>query len=158
MNFADCPDVRIAAEEDEAELLRLMRLACAEDAQHPINEDKVRDVIRLHFDKRGGLIGVIGEKGGELCAYILMVVNEVWYSSEHHVQELSLFVAPDRRKSNYAKQLMAFGKHTAKGLHLDLTIGVLSNSRTEAKVRLYARQFPQCGAFFVYRPNSSEGA
>lgn len=155
MNFSDCPDVRIAALEDAPEIMRLMRLACAEDAQHPINEEKVAAVVRLHFDKRGGMIGVIGNKGEEIKAYILMVINEVWYSLEHHVQELSLFVAPEHRKSNYAKQLMAFGKRTAEGLNLDLTIGVLSNSRTEAKVRLYQRQFKQAGAFFVYRGEES---
>lgn len=152
MDFSLCPDVRIAAPEDEEELLRLMRVACEEDGQHSMNEAKVRDMVRLHFDKRGGLIGVIGDKGGPLKGYLLMVVMEVWYSLEHQVQELSLFVAPEHRKSSYAKQLMAFGKRTADGLNLDLTIGVLSNSRTEAKVRLYERQFPKVGAFFVYKP------
>jgi len=47
---------------------------------------------------------------------------------------------------------MAFAKHVSESLNLDLTIGVLSNARTEAKVRLYQRQFPQKGAFFVYSP------
>lgn len=157
MSFDNCPDVRIAVPEDEPELLRLMRLACEEDAQHVISEEKVRAVVRLHFEKRGGMIGVVGDKGGELKGYLLMVVTPVWYSDEHQIQELSLFVAPEHRKSSYAKQFMAFGKCVAEGLHLDLTIGVFSNSRTEAKVRLYGRQFQQAGAFFMYKP-SHEGA
>ena len=151
-DFSDCPDVRIASPEDEADLMRLMRIACEEDGQHSINEDKVHNVIRLHYEKRGGIIGVVGDKGGELKAYIVMVVAEVWYSSEWHIQELSLFVAPKHRKSNFAKQLMAFSKRTSESLKLDLTIGVLSNERTAAKVRLYQRQFPQKGAFFVWHP------
>lgn len=152
MKFDNCPDVRIADIADEPELMRLTRLACAEDGQHSYNPDKVNAFLKLHFEKRGGIIGVIGDKGGELKAYLLMMVTEVWYSSDYHVQELSLFVAPAHRRSNYAKQLMVFAKKTSEALNLDLTIGVLSNERTEPKVRLYKRQFPIKGAFFVWHP------
>ena len=152
MKFDDCPDVRIATPRDADEIMRLTRLACGEDDQHSYNENKVREIVNLHFDKRGGMIGVVGERGQELKAYIIMVVTQVWYSDDWHCQELSLFVAPDHRRSTYARQLMAFAKHVSESLNLDLTIGVLSNARTEAKVRLYQRQFPQKGAFFVYSP------
>lgn len=149
-DFSDCPDVRLASPEDETELLRLMRIACEEDAQHPINEDKVRAVIHLHFSKRGGLIGVIGDKNSELKGYVLMCVVPVWYSDDYQLQEFSLFVSPDYRKSTYAKQLMSFAKKASDGLAIDLMIGVLSTERTAAKVRLYQRQFKTAGAFFVY--------
>ena len=150
LNFSECPDVRIAVPEDEAELLRLMQLACEEDAQHPIDLEKVRAMVHTHFEKRGGMIGVVGEKVGELRGYILMIVIPIWFSEDCQVQELSLFVAPDHRKTSYAKQLMNFAKKTADGVGLDLTIGVFSNSRTEAKVRLYERTFAKAGAFFMY--------
>lgn len=152
MELQNCPDVRLAELVDLPELMRLTKIACSEDAQHSYDAEKVVGVLRLHFEKRGGVVGVIGEPGGELKAYIIMVINEVWYSRDHHVQELSLFVAPDHRRSNYAKQLMQFGKQTSNVLNLDLTIGVLSNERTAPKVRLYQRQFPSAGAFFVYHP------
>ena len=152
MKFDECPDVRLAHISDEPELMRLTELACSEDAQHSFNPQKVNAFLHLHFNKQGGVIGVIGERGGEIKGYILMMVTEVWYSSDYHVQELSLFVAPDHRRSNYAKQLMAFAKRTSDALNLDLTIGVLSNHRTQPKVRLYQRQFPQKGAFFIYHP------
>lgn len=154
MELQNCPDVRLAELEDLPELMRLTQIACGEDAQHSYDAEKVLNVLRLHFEKRGGVVAVIGEKGKELKAYIIMVINEVWYSRDHHVQELSLFVAPDHRRSDYAKQLMQFSKQTSDVLNLDLTIGVLSTERTAPKVRLYQRQFPSAGAFFVYHPKN----
>lgn len=148
MNFDTCPDVQVADPQDEDNLIKLMRLACEEDAQHAMNEEKVRSIIRPRLHQQGGLIGVIG--GEELEAYVLLITQEVWYSTDFQLQELSLFVHPDHRRSNYAKQLMAFAKRVADGLGVDLTIGVLSNHRTEAKVRLYERQFKKAGAFFMY--------
>ena len=154
MEFKDCPDVRLADVEDIQELLRITRLACEEDGQHTYDSDKVFDVIRRHYEKRGGVIGVIGEKGQELKGYIILVIDDVWYSRDFHVLELSLFVAPEHRRSNYAKQLMAFSKQTSNALNLDLTIGVLSNHRTGPKIHLYQRHFPQVGAYFVYHPEN----
>lgn len=152
-DFKNCADVRLAEIEDAPELMNLMRTACEEDGQHPIADDKVFAMIRRYFDKAGALIAVIGEVGHPV-AYLVMVIDQIWYSTDYQLLELSLFVHPDHRKSNYAKQLMAFSKQASKGLDLDLTIGVLSNERTAAKVRLYQRQFNQVGAFFVYRPEA----
>ena len=153
MSFDDCADVRVAAPDDRPEIMRLTRLACDEDGQHGYNARKVSEFLDLHYGKRGGMIGVVGDMGIELKAYIFLIVTQVWYSEDYHCQELSLFVAPTHRKSTYARQLMAFLKHTSNTLGLDLTIGVLSNERTAAKVRLYQRQFPSAGAFFVHHPN-----
>lgn len=153
-DFNNCKDVRLAAVEDVPELMDLMRTACGEDAQHPIDEEKVFAMIQRYLHKGGALIAVIGEVGKPV-AYLLMVVDQIWYSTDYQLLELSLFVHPDHRRSDYAKQLMAFSKQASEGLDLDLTIGVLSNERTEAKVRLYQRQFKQAGAFFTYRPSQS---
>jgi GNAT superfamily N-acetyltransferase len=111
----------------------------------------VSEFLDLHYGKRGGMIGVVGDKAAELKAYILLVTTQVWFSEDWHLQELSLFVAPPHRKSTYARQLMAFSKRVAESLDLDLTIGVLSNARTEAKCRLYQRQFKSAGMFFIYK-------
>lgn len=154
MQLQKCPDVRLAELSDLPELMRLTQIACEEDGQHSYDPEKVLGVLRLHFEKRGGIIGVIGEKGEELKGYLIMTISPVWYSQDYHIQELSLFVAPDHRRSNYAKQFMQFSKQTSEIMNLDLTIGVLSNERTEAKVRLYKRQFPSAGAFFVYHPEN----
>jgi hypothetical protein len=131
-----------------------MRVACSEDAQHPMDEDKVFAMVRRYFDQMGALIAVIGDVGAP-TAYLLMVVDPIWFSQDYQLLELSLFVHPDYRKSDRAKQLMQFSKQASEGLNLDLTIGVLSTERTEAKVRLYQRQFKTAGAYFVYRPSSA---
>jgi GNAT superfamily N-acetyltransferase len=154
MKFDDCPDVRIAQQSDEEELVRLAQMAAEEDNQGTFDIDKVRSVLNLHFHKAGGIIGVIGNPGHKLKAFTLLAITQPWYSSDGQVQELSLFVDPDHRKTDYAKQLMVFSKKTSEALNLQLSIGVIANEKTEAKVRLYQRQFPQAGAFFRYNPQA----
>lgn len=154
-DFSECPDIRLAEIEDLPSLMDLTKLAAEEDAQHPYDPDKVFNVIRRHYDKTGGLVAVAGPKGEPIKGYLIMIVDEIWYSPDFQLLELSLFVDPQHRKSTLAKQLMAFSKEASEGLRLDLTIGVLSNERTEPKVRLYKRQFKTAGAYFIYRPQSA---
>lgn len=156
MDFNECPDVRLAVPEDFGAILDLMRLACAEDAQHPINEEKVIDMLMRYYNQQGALLAVIGDVGFPV-AYVLSVIDFVWYSDAAQLLELSLFVHLDHRKSTYAKQLMIFAKKAAEGLSLDLTIGVFHNQRTDAKIRLYRRQFgDQIGAYFCFRPSAAQ--
>jgi GNAT superfamily N-acetyltransferase len=155
VSFDACPDIRLAEIEDIPSLMALTKLAADEDAQHPYDAEKVWNVVRRHYDKTGGLVAVAGEKGEPIKGFLIMIVDEIWYSPDYQLLELSLFVAPEHRKSTLAKQLMAFSKAASEGLKLDLTIGVLSNERTEAKVRLYQRQFKSAGAYFLYRPQSA---
>lgn len=156
-DFSGCPDVRLAVPEDLPALLELMKVACCEDAQHEMDEERVLAMLGRYFNKQGAIIAVIGAEGSPE-AYILMVMDEIWYAKPGTIQllELSLFVHPDYRKSNRAKQLMQFSKQASEGLAVDLTIGVFSNTRTEAKIRLYQRQYKQVGAYFCYRPSSVE--
>lgn len=156
MNFKDCPDIRLAEIEDIPSLMELTRLAAEEDAQHPYDAEKVFNVVRRHYDQTGALVAVAGPRGEPVRGYLIMIIQDIWYSPDYQLLELSLFVSPDHRKSTLAKQLMAFSKQASEGLQLDLTIGVLSNERTAAKVRLYQRTFHQVGAYFMYRPNASQ--
>lgn len=155
VSFEACPDVRLAAPADLQGLLDLMRVACKEDTQHSMNEEKVLAMLMRYYNQQGAMIAVIGEVG-EPVAYCLSILDPVWYSDEWQLLELSLFVHPEHRKTTYAKQLMQFMKTASEGLKLDLTIGVFSNARTEAKIRLYQRQFPQVGAYFCFRPQAAE--
>jgi GNAT superfamily N-acetyltransferase len=131
-----------------------MRVACSEDAQHEMDETKVVHMLMRYYNQQGAMIAVIGDIG-EPVAYCLSVLDELWYTNSWQLLELSLFVHPDYRKSDRAKQLMNFMKQASEGLKLDLTIGVFSNARTEAKIRLYQRQFPQVGAYFCFRPSTN---
>lgn len=156
-DFSGCPDVRLAVPQDLPGLLELMRVACREDAQHEMDEERVLNMLRRYYEKQGAIIAVIGPEGAPE-AYILMVMDDIWYAKPGTLQllELSLFVHPDYRKSDRAKQLMQFSKQASEGLSVDLTIGVFSNKRTEAKIRLYQRQYKQVGAYFMYHPSSAE--
>lgn len=153
-DFSSCPDVRLAVLEDIPELLNIMKEACAEDAQHKMDEEKVLSMVMRHFNKQGAMIAVIGETGKPV-AYVLAVLDSIWYSQDWQLLELSLFVSENHRKSTYAKQLLQFLKASAEGLGLPLTTGVFSHKRTEAKVRLYQRQLPQVGAFFCFTPSTA---
>jgi GNAT superfamily N-acetyltransferase len=156
-DFSGCPDVRLAVPQDLPGLLELMRVACREDAEHEMDEERVINMLRRYYEKQGAIIAVIGQEGLPE-AYILMIMDDIWYAKPGTLQllELSLFVHPDYRKSDRAKQLMQFSKQASEGLSVDLTIGVFSNKRTEAKIRLYQRQYKQVGAYFMYHPSSAE--
>ena len=150
MEFKECPDVRLAEPEDIPEIMRLFREYLEENGQSKFSEDKIISILALHYNKNGGIIGVIGEIGGPLKGALVLVVQQSWYSEDYQLQELSLYVDKEHRKSNYAKQLMIFAKKAAEVLDLELRIGVWSSERTEAKISLYKRQFNHRGAYFSF--------
>ena len=83
----------------------------------------------------------------------------MWYSDNPVLEEKAIFIHPDFRsaKGGRARQLCEFSKQVADSLGIPLIIGVLSNHRTEAKVRLYERQFGKpSGAFFLYGAHTGQ--
>lgn len=145
--------VRIATPADENGLVTLCRLNHEENGAHPFFEPYVRGTIQRGILRQNAIIGVIGPSD-KLEGFVLILIDPVWYStpSERQLLELMNFVHPDFRRSSNSKDLIAFAKKAADETGLDLTIGVLSNIRTEAKIRLYKQQLPLAGAFFVYQP------
>lgn len=131
--------------------MALCRLLHEENGIYSMSETKVRDQITSMLSRDNGLIGLIGERGN-LEGCIAMVIDCMWYSEvDYHLLELFNFVHPNyRTPPGRAKALIEFAKHCSDELHIPLQIGIISNSRTEAKVRLYQRQLPQVGAFFLY--------
>ena len=150
-------NVRIAVPEDEDQLMALCRLNHAENGDHPLNEDKVRAMLRRGLFRNGGIIGVVGAPG-DLKAMIILIIDEIWYSSDFQMLELVNYVHPDHRRSTYAKDMIEFAKLSSDGTGIDLTIGVLSSVRMEAKCRLYARQLPKAGEFFIHHPSAMTNA
>lgn len=96
-----------------------------------------------------GFIGVIGPVG-RLEGLILLCLGSLWYSDDIILEEYVNFVHPDHRNSNHAKTLVGYARHLADQTGIPLLIGIVSNARTAAKVRLYRRQLPEAGAFFLY--------
>lgn len=157
----DVSRVRLADERDEEELMQLTRFLHGENGLFAMSEVRVRDIIRQALigpvERRRGVIGVIGEAGDIEGAIYLAVACE-WYSDEWCVQELFNYVYPHKRKSNNSRDLIAFAKHIADSFKLPLMIGVLSNERTEAKVRLYRKQLGEpAGAFFLHGATTGRG-
>lgn len=142
--------VRIAGADEEESIMELCRELYHENGLFSLDESLVRTMLQKAFTKQGGIIGLIGEPG-KIEAAIYMIISNFWYSRDAHLEELFSFVRPQHRQSTHAKSLIAFAKTCSDGLQVPLVIGIVSNERTEAKVKLYQRQLQKpAGAFFVY--------
>lgn len=142
--------VRKASSKDEPELIDMCHALWAENAMFRMNERKVKDMLARAFDGRGGIVGVIGETG-HLQAAIYLSIGQFWYTDEWCLEEIFNYVRPEFRRSDNAKNMIAFGKRAADELGIPLVIGVVSNIRTQAKVSLYKRQLSEpVGAYFAY--------
>jgi hypothetical protein len=142
--------VRIATEVDVPQIIRLCFELHEENGLASMSEEKVTGLVGRCIARQGGLIGVIGSPTN-LEAMIALQIDSLWYTDAEILSELFNFVRADCRHSNHAKRLVSFAKMTAEGMGLPLFIGVISNHRTKAKVRLYRRQLGEpAGAFFIH--------
>jgi len=151
--------VRIGTPEDVHPMMELALQACEENGFVDPNPQKLLAEIWPALNLDHGLVGIIQDGGGELEGAILLRVGPMWYSDANVLEERAIFIHPNYRsaKGGRARRLCEFSKKTADTLGIPLMIGVLSNHRTEAKVRLYERQFGKpSGAFFLY--NARTGA
>lgn len=144
--------VRLATREDEPELMQLCRELHQENGVFDIDEDLVRAMLYQSFDKKGGIVAVIGAPG-EIQACISLILSSFWYCRQFHIEELFSYVRPAYRKSDNAKRLIDYAKKCSDDIEIPLVIGVISNERTESKVKLYERRIHKpAGAFFIYNP------
>jgi hypothetical protein len=144
--------VRKADAGDEADLMELCRELHRENGLFSINEDRVRHFICRALSGQGGIIGVVGGRDN-IEAALYLLISTHWYSDQWHLEELFAFVRPEYRKTNNAKDLICFAKRCSNEIGIPLVIGVVSNTRTEAKIRLYERQLAKpAGAFWVHQP------
>lgn len=142
--------VRLATKADEPQLMALCHSLHEENGLGNMNEAMVAEMLSRAFEKRGGIIGVIdGPKGIE--AGTLLLITTLWYDDRYHLEELFVHVLPEARHSSHHNDLIEFNKTCSDKLGLALVTGVLTNSRLEAKVRLYQRRLGHpSGAIFVY--------
>ena len=141
-------------------MMTFLRLAHAENGMPfaPLDDNKVRAVLRRGINRDQGVIGVIRGKD-YIEASIGLFVGTWWYTDpEHtHLEDFWCFVHPEHRRSHHAKDLLAFAKWASHKLKYPLLVGVLSNERTAQNVRLYARQLGQpAGALFVVSAAGNE--
>lgn len=143
-------DIRIATREDEPELLRLLKLMHAEGGLFPLDEDRARQMFAKAFDRKGGIIGVIGPPD-DIEGLIGLLITSFWYTRENHIEEYCNYVRPDKRQTTHAKTLISFARQCSDAIEIPLVIGVMTNRRVVEKVRLYRRSLGNpAGAFFVY--------
>ncbi len=157
MHPSDLSAVRRAQPADGDDLMTLSRMLWEENGIFTLDENRVRQILgRCLFPNGGGIMGVIGSPG-KLEGMICLLLSQFWYSSDWVLEEVFNFVHPEHRKSTHARLLLAFAKHSAEALKIPLSIGIVSNKRTEAKVRLYRSElgFP-AGAFFIHNMTFEE--
>lgn len=145
--------VRIGTPEDVDAMMQLAMSACEENGFVDPNPQKLLSEIWHGLVLADGIVGIIGERGQEIEGAVLLRITDMWYSDSRVLEEKAIFIHPDYRsaKGGRARRLVEFSKRCADELGIPLLIGVLSNHRTEAKVRLYERQFGKAsGAFFLY--------
>lgn len=150
--------VRVAGPEDFQGIMELARLLNKENSVFPMNEEKVAEIVIPSLWRDGGIMGVIG-KPDKIEGLVLLRIHTQWYSDGEFLEEMCVYVHPDYRaiKGGRARKLIEFAKKVSEELNLPLMIGVLSHSRTDAKVKLYERQFGEpAGSFFLYGVRTGE--
>jgi len=148
------PGVRLATKDDEWQIFGLLMLLHAENGMFRLNRDKVLAGIQWATERKGGIIFCIDDNKG-VVATLGMCITSDWYSDDEYLLERWNYVHPDYRRSDYSRKLIDQAKWTHEwfkrtGVLLPLQVGINSFDRTEAKVRLYARQMACIGAFFMY--------
>ncbi len=148
--------VRLARASDELEIIGLLKLMHAENGWQPLDVDYARLTFARAWERKGGIMAVIGAPN-HIRAMLYLMITNVWYSRQNHLQELFCWVHPDHRNSDYAKTLINFAKKCSDdmsegaGHRIPLLMGVLTNKRVAGKVRLYRRFFGlPVGASFVH--------
>ena len=155
---ADALTVWLAGPEDVDEVMALAVMACEDNALTNPNPIKLLQDIWPALNRERGMLAAIGKAGGPIEGIILLRISEMWYSDDLILDEKAIFIHPDYRQAagGRAARLAEFAKKAAESLGLPLVIGVLSNQRTAAKIRMYTRLFgPPSGAYWIY--NGSTG-
>jgi GNAT superfamily N-acetyltransferase len=150
--------VRVAGPQDYEGIMRLGRMVWHENGVFGLNEEKAANSLLPLLFKDGGIVGVIGPSDNPEAAVVLRIAN-YWYADESFLEEVCVFVHPNFRsaKGGRARHLVEFAKRVADDIGMPLMIGVLSNTRTEAKMRLYERQFGKpSGVYFLYNAKTGQ--
>lgn len=149
----DLAPLRIGTTHDVDDIMELAIAANEENGFIRATPQKMLHEIYASLSLNRGLMGIIGEPGEPAEGAVLLRIGEMWYSTDPVVEEKAIFIRPEFRsaKGGRARRLCEFSKSVALGLGIPLIIGVLSNHRTEGKIRLYERQFGKpAGAFFLF--------
>lgn len=155
--------VRVATGADYIEVWRLFLQGHRENGQFELAPEKADwhikralypELIQPWDTGFRGIIGVIGEVG-KLEGVVFVSISSFWYTNARHIEEFIVYVDPECRRSFHARALINWMKDHVESAQMPLVTGVISNTRTEAKVALYERMLPKIGAFFLLHPKDS---
>ena len=147
------PDIRLGVPSDMDAMMSLAMMATEENAFMPPSIQKMALMIWGALTRQNGLVGIITDEPDKAQGAVLLTIGETWYSDHKMIEERAIFIHPEYRtaKAGLGKRLCQFSKRIADELEMPLIIGVLSNQRTQGKIRMYQREFgEQAGAFFLY--------
>jgi hypothetical protein len=145
--------IRIGTPDDIHDMMDIALNASDENGFIKASENKMLQELWSALNSHNGLMGIIGNPGQKAEGAVLLRIGQMWYSDDHVLEEKAIFIRPEFRaaKGGRARRLCEFSKQVSDTLGIPLIIGVLSNHRTEGKVKLYERQFGKpSGAFFLY--------
>lgn len=149
ISAAVMPDIRLAVPDDFPQLMEICRQMHQENGAVSVDWQGVAETISQGLYQQGAMIGVVGGVGAIEGALYLQI-SSFWYSKDVMLQELFAYVLPQFRKSNNAKALIDFAKRCGERFNVPVLIAVISNHRTQEKVRLYSRRLGSpAGAFFL---------
>ena len=150
------PSVRVATEDDLEEILELGHELHHENGLMSLDENAIRQAALAAIHGREGIVGVIGKNPIE--GMIFLGIRQFWYSQDVHLEEMLNFVRVAHRKSRNAIALIEFAKSAATRLGVPLLIGIVSNERTEQKIKLYERRLGKpAGAYFLFQGRTGKG-
>lgn len=144
---------RIGTPADIEPVMQMAKEACDEQAIFLSSIEKIREINVPALRCEKGIAGVLCTKGGEIVGATVLRVVEVWYSEQQILEEAFIFIKPEYRtaKGGWARKMCEFSKKMSEDLGIPLIAGIVNNIRTEAKIRLYERQFgAPNGVFFYY--------
>ncbi len=153
-------NVRLVQCGDERALYNFIESGHKESAVYALSSSKVNSYIDAAINRTIPIIiGIIDSPTkNEIAASICISYEQQWYTDEWHLGELWNNVRPDYRKSNYAKDLIQFGKWVSDTAGKAFNMGIVTTDRMEAKIRLYRRQeLKQVGAYFMYNMDLAHG-
>lgn len=153
--------VRVGTPEDLPGLMVLAEEVARENGITQPDFDKIASEMWASLHQELGIVGVVGDPGQPLEAFVLLRIGQTWYSANPIIEERTVFVSKNFRsaKGGRARKLCEFSKKVAEELGMGLLIGILSNQRTQAKVELYKRVFGEpAGAFWLHNANTGEWA
>lgn len=151
--------VRVGTPEDLDQVMEMAIMVCRENGIFEPNTNKILADIWPSLHRELGLVGVIGEPGEQLEGFVLLRMGTMWYADAPILEEKTIFVHPKYRKASggRARKLVRFSKQVADELEMPMIIGVLSNTRTNSKIRLYESEFgTSSGAFWMYKARTGE--